>query len=85
MNELEGRRKEGKEVVGGPWDGKGGESCGEGKSVEFAHTQMRVYKSGLLCRHCPSCVNEDVKCVNIRRLVVRKKVLRRLYQLGTGN
>ena len=56
MNELEGRRKEGKEVVGGPWDGKGGESCGEGKSVEFAHTQMRVYKSGLLCHHCPSNV-----------------------------
>ena len=89
-DEIGSRRVEGREVVGGPWDGKGGESCGEGKSVEFggriSHTQMWVYKSDLLCHHCPSnvwkvfsCVNEDVNCVNIHRLVVRKSVMTTRY------
>ena len=62
-DEIESRRMEGREVVGGPWDGKGGESCGEGKSVELggriSHTKYGLhvwFTSCLSCRHCPSDV-----------------------------
>ena len=59
-HELEGRSKEVREVVGGPWNGKGGESCGEGKSVEFggriSHTQMWVVYFLFVLSPLPLCM-----------------------------
>ena len=58
-HELEGRRKEVREVVVGPWDGKGGESCGEGVwslGVEFHIPKCGWFTSYLSCHHCPSDV-----------------------------